>query len=211
MTHRTEPDLLLPKEVQELARLLRSIHFECRPSLGPEVVGRARRAIEPPRPRRDGVRRTLAALAIAVPLALTGLLGLGWRRLHTLTQPRLVDQCCFDLDGGGVADDGVLVLAGDHESIRHLTIYEDVDGSHSFTPGDRIRFSRGATDVLQPPNAPELSAFHQCCLDYDGGGKPDDGVLVLTVPPSHIVMASIYDIKEGDASDHDGALRPALH
>lgn len=50
----------------------------------------------------------------------------------------LVDCCCFDLDGGGKADDGVfsVTLKGD---VLLALIYEDPDGNKKFEAKDEIK------------------------------------------------------------------------
>jgi hypothetical protein len=199
-----------PDDVRELDRLLSSIRFEPRASLGPELQGWLRRGGEPPERRERHLWQILQLGAITLALCLA--IFLLWATLlRTAHGQVVVDQCCFELDGGGVADDGVLVEADPDESVQRLTIYEDLDGSRSFTEGDIVRFARGAAPVLQEPLDLALSAFHHCCLDYDGGGKADDGVLVLGVPPDRIVLAGIYDTrKSGDSPTVPGTVRPAL-
>jgi hypothetical protein len=32
-----------------------------------------------------------------------------------------------------------------------------------------------------------------CCVDFDGGGPADDGVLIIGVPPDRVLMAAIYE------------------
>jgi hypothetical protein len=36
-----------------------------------------------------------------------------------------------------------------------------------------------------------------CCLDFDGGGPADDGLLVIGVPPDRVMMAAIYERRSG--------------
>ncbi len=50
----------------------------------------------------------------------------------------LVDRCCFDLDGGGKADDGIFTvnLKGD---VLMALIYEDPDGNKKFEGKDEIK------------------------------------------------------------------------
>jgi hypothetical protein len=201
-------DPRFPEDVRELDRMLSSIHFEPRASLGPELQGRLRRGGEPAESSGRGVWQAveIGLLTLAMCLAIYLL----WATLLREAHGRQIDQCCWDLDGGGPGDDGVLVEADPDESVRRLTIYEDADGSGGFSQGDPIRFVRGREPVLQPQNL-TLTTFHHCCLDYDGGGKADDGVLVLSVPPDRVVMASIYDTRmTGDSPAPPGAARPLL-
>ncbi len=50
------------------------------------------------------------------------------------------DACCEDHDGGAYADDGLLTLNLPGERVAVVVIYEDVDGSGTFTPGDIVRY-----------------------------------------------------------------------
>ncbi len=38
-----------------------------------------------------------------------------------------------------------------------------------------------------------LVTREHCCVDFDGGGPADDGVLVIGVPPDRVLMAAIYE------------------
>jgi hypothetical protein len=51
------------------------------------------------------------------------------------------DLCCEDHDGGTKPDDGLLTLNTAGEHVRVVVIYEDSDGSGSFTPGDLVRYA----------------------------------------------------------------------
>jgi hypothetical protein len=197
-----------PDDVRELDRMLSSIQFQPRASLGPELQGRLRRGAEPDTepPRQHWQLLGVVLLTLAMCLAIYLL----WTTMLNEVHGQQIDQCCWDLDGGGPGDDGILVEANPDETVRHLTIYEDVDGSGGFTLGDRVRFVRGADPVVQPQEQAVLT-YHFCCRDYDGGGLPDDGVLVLSVPPDRIVMASIYDTRNTSASPAvNGPARPVL-
>lgn len=178
----------LPPDLKELEQRLREIRFEPRASLGPELAGRVRRG-----ERSKGAvpsRRIPAAFwsaAAALVLIATG----AW-----LIQPppRLtIDRCCYDLDGGGPADDGVLLLAERDARVHRLRIYEDLDRSGGFSAGDVIRLDRGRTPAIHPAPAGDLITTEHCCLDFDGGGYDDDGLLVIGVPPNRVVMAAIYE------------------
>jgi len=50
------------------------------------------------------------------------------------------DACCEDHDGGEYPDDGLLTLNLPGERVAVVVIYEDVDGSGTFTPGDIVRY-----------------------------------------------------------------------
>ena len=177
----------------EVDRLLRAIRFSPRESLGPEIWGSAGRGAA--RPAEPLFRPRLAMAAAGLALV-TGLgVFVFWRTaLHGL-RLSTIDHCCSDLDGGGAADDGVLVTTRGGESVRVLTIYEDRDRSGSYSGGDSIRFARHGGPTLAPTGAGGLSVSRFCCQDYDGGGRADDGLLIVGTAPDHIALAAIY---EGD-------------
>jgi hypothetical protein len=177
----------LPPDLKALDRRLGGIRFRPRGSLGAEVVGRLRRGGQwkgDAPPRRS--RLPLAALAACAAVALIA--WIGWSRSVVV-----VDRCCYDLDGGIAADDGLLVLADRKERVRRIAVYEDLDGSRSFTDGDLIRFSRGSAPTLLGPDDDQLVTTRHCCIDFDGGGPADDGLLVVGVPPNRVMMVALYD------------------
>jgi hypothetical protein len=178
----------LPPDLEELDRALRGIAFRPRASLGPEVLGRLRRGERskgavPPRRRRPA----LAALAAGLVLVSAAALALG------SPGPVEVDRCCYDLDGGGEADDGVLIRAERDARVHRLRVYEDRDGSGAYSPADLVRFDRRGEPSIQGPPTQGLITIERCCLDFDGGGPEDDGLLVIGVPPDRVVMAAIYE------------------
>jgi hypothetical protein len=182
----------IPPELEEMDRALRGIGFRPRASLGPEVLGRLRRGegsqgTVPPPPRRPA----LAAVAVALILATGAALVLG------APGSVAVDRCCYDLDGGGDADDGVVVFAGRDAKVHQLRIYEDLDGSGGFTAGDLVRLDRGGSPAMHEAAVAGLVTIEHCCLDFDGGGPADDGLLVIGVPPDRVVMAAIYERPAG--------------
>ena len=121
-----------------------------------------------------------------------------------------VDRCCYDLDGGGDSDDGVLVLAERDAKVHHLRIYEDLDRSRSFTASDLVRLDRGD----QPRHASRchrgLVTIEHCCVDFDGGGPADDGLIVIGVPPDRVVMAAIYERPPGLTPPASARFSPPL-
>ncbi len=187
----------LPPDLEELDRKLRGISFRPRASLGPELLGRLRRG-----ERSKGAatswsnRPALAAAAAGLILAAGTVL--------VLLSPGsvLVDRCCYDLDGGGDADDGVVVLAERDAEVHRLQVYEDLDGSGHFNAGDLIRLDRRGAPALHGASIPGLVTIERCCLDFDGGGPADDGLIVIGVPPDRVVMAAIYET--GDAPEGSG-------
>ena len=182
----------MPDELRRLDEKLRAVRFRSAGSLEPELLGRLRRG-DPPQ-TRDFVawRRHLATAAAALlaagaALAYAGFIPMPGRAVVT------VDRCCYDLDGGGPADDGVLVLAERDSKVHGLRVYEDLDGSRSFTPGDLVRLDRGENPAILSTGGEGVVTTERCCLDFDGGGPEDDGLLVIGVPPSRVLMAAIYE------------------
>lgn len=176
------------RDEAELDRRLREIRFEPRASLGAEIRGRAERGEEP---RRFPSRR-LRNLALGSAAAVAGIGALAIGILTFQPASLTVDRCCQDLDGGGDADDGVVVVSRNGVSVQYLKIYEDLDGSGDYTPGDPVRFLRqGAPTVTGPIEGTRTTEF--CCLDYDGGGPDDDALVVMGHPPDRITMAAIYE------------------
>jgi hypothetical protein len=174
--------------LEDLDRALRGVQFRPRASLGPELLGRVRRgerskSAVPSRRRRPALA-AIAAVAVLV---------LGVSLARGVPGSVVVDRCCYDLDGGGDADDGVLVVGERDAAVHQLRIYEDLDGSRSFSAGDVIRLDRGGTPAMQGAAASGLVTTDHCCLDFDGGGPADDGLLVIGVPPDRVVMAAIYE------------------
>jgi hypothetical protein len=186
-------------ELRDLDRRLRGISFAPRASLGPEILGRLRRGERArgtgPTSRR---RRLLAAIAAAL-IAATGVA----LALHSPASVT-VDRCCYDLDGGGGADDGVVVLAERDARVHQLRIYEDLDRSGTFTEGDLIRLDRGASPAMHRAATEGLMTIEHCCLDFDGGGPADDGLVVIGVPPDRVVMAAIYERRAGEGAGTAG-------
>jgi hypothetical protein len=182
-------DPRLPPHLAALNRVLDAVRFEPRASLGPELSGRVRQGEEAvrlasPRPWRP---RLLAAAAAVFVLAAGGTVAL--HHAGSVT----VDRCCFDLDGGGDADDGVRVVAERDAAVHRLQVYEDRDGSHALSAGDFVRLDRGGAPVMGGDLAERLVTTRHCCVDLDGGGPDDDALLVIGVPPDRVVMAAIYE------------------
>jgi hypothetical protein len=182
----------LPPDLAELDRTLRGIRFRPRASLGPEVLGRLRRGerskgVASPRRSRPAFQALAAGLVLAAGTYLT---------LRT-PPPVVVDRCCYDLDGGGDADDGVVIQAERDAKVHQLTVYEDLDESRSFSAGDLVRLDRGDAPAIYEASLPGLVTIEHCCVDFDGGGPDDDGLIVIGVPPDRVVMAAIYERPAG--------------
>ena len=179
-----------PPELAAVDRLLRGVRFDPRPSFGPELAGRLTRGETP----RGGDSRRGRLGAILAAAALVGVAAVGWLGVARLAGTRTIDRCCFDLDGGGQQDDGALVVVGRSQRVERLRLYEDQDRSGGWTAADRIRFERGRAPILYAAPAPAPGAVAtQCCLDWDGGGAPDDGLMVVRAATDRVVMAAIYE------------------
>jgi hypothetical protein len=184
----------VPPDLKGLDHALHGVEFRPRESLGPEMLGRLRRGeaskgAVSPRRRRPALG-ALAAAAAAV-------LALGVTLTHGTPAQVAVDRCCYDLDGGGDADDGVLVVGERDARVHQLRIYEDLDGSRTFSSGDIVRLDRGGSPAMHESAASGLVTIEHCCLDFDGGGPADDGLVVIGVPPDRVVMAAIYERPSG--------------
>jgi len=198
----------LPPELEQLYRNLGAILFEPRASLGPEIMARVQRGEIPSSRRR---RPWLGQPARMLPTAAAAILLLGAAVYLRPAASVVVDRCCFDLDGGGELDDGVLVVAERDARVHRLEVYEDRDHSRTFSPGDVVRLDRRGAPAMRADVADGLVATRHCCVDLDGGGPDDDALLVIGVPPDRIVMAAIYEngvpTRHGHASSRAAQLR----
>jgi hypothetical protein len=179
----------LPDGLGDFDRRLRAVRFEPRPSLGAEIAGRVGRGESPRAADREPSRRLIAAAVLAAGIAAATLLLPAVLRRPDVT----VDRCCYDLDGGGTADDGVHIVARRDADVRQLLVYEDADGSHTLSRADIVRLERGRAPTLAAAGIQGLTTLERCCLDFDGGGRDDDGLLLLGVPPDRVVMAAIFE------------------
>lgn len=186
----------MPEDLRDLDRKLRSVRFGPRASFGPELLGRLRRGDQPNVSGRRELSRHLATAAVAV-LTAGGALLLANLGPLTHVDAVTVDRCCYDLDGGGHSDDGVLILAERDAGVHRLRVYEDLDSSRSYTPGDLVRLDRGTKPAVHGLAGVGIVTTERCCLDFDGGGPADDGLLVMGVPPDRVLMAAIYETGPG--------------
>ncbi len=182
----------IPDELRRLDEKLRAVRFRSASSLEPELLGRLHRGDAPEiRPfvaqRRHLATAAAGLLTAGAALAFAGFIPIPGGAVVT------VDRCCYDLDGGGPADDGVLVLAERDSKVHRLRVFEDVDGSRSFTLGDLVRLDRGEEPVILSSRGEGIVTTERCCIDFDGGGPDDDGLLVMGVPPNRVLMAAIYE------------------
>ena len=170
-------------------RLLAGLRFVPRASLGPEIAGRVRRgevAKGGLGPRRPSLGRWLAAAAVLLLALPAGVAG--YRRLAS---PAVrVDQCCRNLDGGADANDGYVVHARGRR-IERLTLYEDLDGDRRFSAADRVLLSRGPSPSIVDDSV--SGSVRVCCVDLDGEGPADDGLLVLNATGERVVLAGIFE------------------
>jgi len=130
---------------------------------------------------------------LAASLVLAAGVALVLRRSPTV----LVDRCCYDLYGGGQADDGVILVAERDARVHRLRVYEDRDRSGSFSVGDVVRFDRGEEPAMRGNLSDALVTTQHCCVELDGGGPADDALLVIGVPPDRVMMAAIYERRPG--------------
>jgi hypothetical protein len=186
-------DPRLPDDLSELDAALGKIRFRPRASLGPEVIGRVRHGEQwkGAAPSRFS-RLSLGAIAAGLLVVTIGGAWLSYRMSETT-----VDHCCYDFDGGGPADDGVLVVSAHGEDVRRIAVYEDRDGSRSFTSEDVVRFERGPRlAVAAGPEEGTITTRH-CCSDLDGGGPADDGLLLVATPPDRVSLVALYERRPG--------------
>lgn len=182
----------MPDDLRDLDRKLRSVRFRPGASFAPELLGRLRRGDQPSGSGRRELSRYLGTAAVAV-LTAGGALVLANIGSLTHADAVTVDRCCYDLDGGGAADDGVLIAAERNARVHRLRVYEDLDSSSSYTPGDLVRLDRRGDPAMHQPGAAGLVTREHCCVDLDGGGPDDDALLVIGVPPDRVMMAAIYE------------------
>jgi hypothetical protein len=172
----------------DLERRLEEIRFEPRESLGPEIVGRVRRgerSLSDVRPRRVLPWGLVAAALLAGVVVAAD--------VSLMEELDVVDSCCSSLDGGPGEDDGVRIHLGRDGTVRRLEIYEDLDGSGSFTAGDLVRLSRRSELVMLDAQDDTVTTTRRCCVDLDGEGPADDGLLVMSRPGEAVVLAAIYE------------------
>jgi hypothetical protein len=98
-----------------------------------------------PRQRRNrgAVYRTVAGLSAAgVVGALLSISLMQHPATHTRTAgaSHVQDICCFNLDGGGRRDDGMLTVSRADQIVDCVVLYEDRAGKRAFSPHDPLRF-----------------------------------------------------------------------
>jgi hypothetical protein len=103
------------------------------------AVATAQRAGRRPRPHVGGAVAGIAAAVLAALILGTALRGPA-THARTAGAMRVQDVCCFNLDGGGTRDDGVLTVSGADEVVECVLLYEDRAGTRTFSPHDPLRF-----------------------------------------------------------------------
>jgi len=83
----------------------------------------------------------LSTLRSVAPRPDTGaLLGLVREARASASHELVRDVCCEDHDGGDIPDDGLLTVSRPGERVLLVIVYEDVDHSGTFSPGDIVRY-----------------------------------------------------------------------
>ena len=72
------------------------------------------------------------------------------------------DICCWDLDGGGRSDDGVMTRSSAGELLDCVVLYDDLDRSRSFTPGDAVRY------ISRPESCVPFTSRLDAAMHLDG-------------------------------------------
>ena len=189
MSHGDFGDRGPPEELRELEGILRRVRFQPRVSFGAELIGRVRRGERPGLASRRLAPLSWSKLVLAGLAAMLALMFL-------VPEDRVtIDRCCYDLDGGGEADDGALIIGERDGRLFRIAVYEDRDGSGSYTPSDILRYDRRGTPASQQPLANGQTRIQHCCQDLDGGGPADDGLVILATPPDRIHTAAIYQLR----------------
>ena len=170
---------------------LRRLSIEPRASLEAEIAGRFLRGERAPlgRPSRISRPALAAVLILAATLLEADYTRDAWSRDPVAT----VDRCCQDLDGGGSADDGILVESVKGEEVHHLVVYEDQAHQGHWTPANIVRYERRGGPSFHAPRSSSGLRVHQvCCGNYDGGIDNDDGVIVLLSDSNDVLMAAVF-------------------
>jgi hypothetical protein len=160
--------------------------------------------------RHRAARLAAAGIGLAAALAavLVGIRSVG-QPGAVKGEAKLQDLCCWDLDGGGPGDDGIVTVTLSGQQVVGVTVYEDRNGSGSLTEEDPIRFAAApgspsgagnagvSTDSGSLQDAAPLELRDVCCADYDRGGPADDGVMTVS-RADVVVQVALYE--DEDAS-----------
>jgi hypothetical protein len=147
----------------------------------------------------------VAVIAVTAVLLLRGTTGPGGQ---AGADARLQDICCWDLDGGGPGDDGVVTVTLPGQQVLGLTVYEDRNGNGALSGEDPIRF---ASAPVERPHAESAPAAHAsativrdvCCSDYDRGGPPDDGLVTVSAG-GEVLKVLLYEDADGSRTFSSG-------
>lgn len=106
------------------------------------------RSLVPAAPSRSVRHRHGMGLALATLVASAAAIAL-WMGARPTTHAsasgvyRMHDVCCFNLDGGERADDGMLTVSRAGEVVDCVLLYEDRAGIKRFAQRDPLRFAGG--------------------------------------------------------------------
>jgi hypothetical protein len=125
---------------RELAGHLRSC-ADCRRRLDRvSADGRAAaRLLKRVRPARQPYAAIMTAAAAVL---VVGLVARSLPTVHASTAgaTHVHDVCCFNLDGGGRGDDGLLTISLPGQVVDCVVLYEDQAGTRAFSKRDPVRF-----------------------------------------------------------------------
>jgi hypothetical protein len=184
------------------------------------------------RPRRPvTAHRRFAILGAAslAPLLLALVISLDVRRGRDAAEkdsesgempPRVQDLCCWDLDGGGALDDGVLAVLLPGERVVNLTLYEDRNGSGTLTALDPLRFtgssvtgtSSARADVMFKTRADPrfekgaVAAPSRSNVDPSRSGTAASRFGITQTPDAGIVRDLCCENYDGGGPSDDGLL-----
>ncbi len=108
----------------------------------------------------SSIRRTprwamaIAGVAAAAVVATFILRGEPATHSRVAGATRVQDVCCFNLDGGGPGDDGLLTVSRAGQIVDCVVLYEDRTGTRAFSPRDPVRF-------VSRPNGCDLADLHR--------------------------------------------------
>lgn len=93
--------------------------------------------------RRRGIGLALATLVAAAAAVLLWMGATPTTHASASGVYRMHDVCCFNLDGGEHADDGMLTVSRAGEVVDCVLLYEDRAGIKRFAQRDPLRFAGG--------------------------------------------------------------------
>jgi hypothetical protein len=93
--------------------------------------------------RSSYARRSVTVLAMATAAGIAVMIarsGAPTTHARTAGTAQVQDVCCFNLDGGGSRDDGMLTVSRAGQVVECVVVYEDQAGTRSFSRRDPLRF-----------------------------------------------------------------------